>query len=90
MRCFDDCMATLNSLRDRKITRILWHAIGLSSIGSALVLQSTVFLSISKNGYFRGAEYNPSVLALEVALTGCAIVYFFYMVTKLLRSKNPI
>jgi hypothetical protein len=78
-------MATINSLRGNRISHMLWHGFGLSCMGSALFLQSIVFLSILKNGYFRGAEQNPTILASEVVLTGFAIVYFCWLAKKLLR-----
>ena len=59
--------------------RLLMHGLGLSSIGSALFLQSTVFTSILQNGYFRGIGQKHLILTSEIALTGVAIAYFGYM-----------
>jgi hypothetical protein len=77
-------MATINVPHISKSLQILVHGLGLSSLGGALFLQSTVFTSILKNGYFRGVEQNPIILAAEIALTGFAIAYFGYMAVKLL------
>ncbi len=68
--------------------QMLIHGIGLSSLGSALFLQSTVFTSILQNGYFRGAENNPIILYTEIALTGCAIAYFAYTAKNILFSSH--
>jgi len=61
--------------------KILLHIIGLSTIGSALFLQTLVCTSIIKNGYFRGFEQNQAVIITELALTFFGIVYFavFYV-----------
>lgn len=45
--------------------RMLVHVLGLSSIASALFLQTTVFTSIAQNGYFRGVESNRVILFLR-------------------------
>ncbi len=71
-----------------KKLRFLIHGIGLSSLGSALFLQSTVFTSILKNGYFRGIETNSLILYSEIALTGIAITYFGYILVRFLFPKN--
>jgi hypothetical protein len=71
-----------------KKLRVLIHGIGLGSVGSALFLQSTVFTSILKNGYFRGIEQNPTILYLEIGLTGIAIVYFGYMFVHFIFSNK--
>ena len=81
-------MASLNTLRMEKKLRLLFHCLGLSSLGSALFLQSTVFTSILKNGYFRAVEQNPFVLYSEVVLTGCAIAYFGYILVRFLSSNK--
>ncbi len=59
--------------------RMLVHVLGLSSIASALFLQTTVFTSIAQNGYFRGVESNRVILSSEIGLTAFAIAYFGYM-----------
>ena len=66
----------------------LLHGLGLSSVGSALFLQSTVFTSILRNGYFRGVEQNPMILSSEIALTGFAIAYFSYMFIRFVFSNR--
>jgi hypothetical protein len=77
-------MATLTLPRVNKKLRLLAHGIGLSSLGSAIFLQSTVFTSILQNGYFRGVEQNPIILYSEIVLTGIAITYFGYMLIRLI------
>jgi NhaP-type Na+/H+ or K+/H+ antiporter len=73
---------TFKPLRVSKKFQILIHGIGLSSLGSAILLQSTVFTSILQNGYFRGAESSTPILIVEIGLTGCAIAYFSYIALK--------
>jgi hypothetical protein len=81
-------MATITLPNVNKKWRALVHGLGLSSIGSALFLQSTVFTSILQNGYFRGVEQNSIILTAEIALTGFAIAYFGYMAIKLLFNNK--
>lgn len=81
-------MATLYMPNVQKRLRVLIHGLGLSSVGSALFLQSTVFTSILKNGYFRGVEQNPIILSSEIALTGFAIAYFGYMLIRFIFSNR--
>ncbi len=71
----------------RKI-RLLIHGLGLSSLGSALFLQSTVLMSIIQKGYFRGVEQNPIILSAEFFLTGLAIAYFCYMFIRFILSSK--
>ena len=73
---------TFTPPRISKKIQILIHGIGLSSLGSAILLQSTVFTSILQNGYFRGAENSMPILIGEIGLTGCAIAYFSYIALK--------
>jgi hypothetical protein len=68
--------------------RLLIHGLGLSSLGSALFLQTTVFTSILQNGYFRGIEGNHLILNSEIALTGVAIAYFGYMFLRFIFSTS--
>ncbi len=79
-------MATINMPQVGRKWRVLLHGLGLSSLGSALFLQSTVFSSILQNGYFRGVEANPIILTSEIALTGFAIAYFGYMALRFVLS----
>ncbi len=76
------------SLRASKKIQILIHGIGISSLGSAILLQSTVFTSILQNGYFRGVENNTPILAGEIALTGGAIAYFSYIALKFVFASR--
>ncbi len=68
--------------------RLIMHGLGLSSIGSALFLQTTVFTSILQNGYFRGIENNQIILNSEIALTGVAIAYFGYMFIRFVFNSS--
>ncbi len=67
--------------------KVFVHALGLGSLGSALFLQTTVFTSIFRNGYFRGIEGNQTVLTLEIGLTAFAIAYLGYMVFRFVDSS---
>jgi hypothetical protein len=69
---------------------MLLHGLGLSSLGSALILQSTVFTAIFSNGYFRAVEQNQTILSAEIALTGFAVIYFIYVVARFIRSDKLI
>jgi hypothetical protein len=79
---------TFTSLRTSKKIQMLIHGIGISSLGSAILLQSTVFTSILQNGYFRGVENNTPILVGEIALTGCAIAYFSYIALKFVFASR--
>jgi hypothetical protein len=52
---------------------------GLSSLGAALYLQSSVINGIVLQGYFRGIENNFAILSFEVFLEAFAVVYFVYL-----------
>jgi hypothetical protein len=81
-------MASLNTISVKRKLRVLVHGLGLSSLGSALFLQSLVFSSILQNGYFRGIEQNHFILTSEIALTGFAIAYFVYMFIRFVFSNR--
>jgi len=81
-------MATINMPIIQKRLRFVVHGLGLSALGSALFLQSTVFTSILENGYFRGIEQNSTILYSEIALTGIAIAYFGYMFIRFIFSSR--
>ena len=70
-------MATLPKAT-RKVSTLL-HFLGLSSLGSALFLQSIVFASILRSGYFIGIEQNRTILLSELTLTCFGIAYLAYM-----------
>ena len=59
--------------------RALFHAIGLSCLGSALFLQTTVFMNIAQKGYFLGIENNKIIFSSEIGLTVFALAYFGYV-----------
>ncbi len=65
---------------------LLFHSLGLSSIGAALILQSQVLAGIFENGYFMGIEENLAVLSLEALLTGFAVLYFGYLFWRFVLS----
>lgn len=81
-------MTTLSVPTIGRKWRAAIHALGLSSLGSALFLQSTVFTSILQNGYFRGIEQNSTILYGEIAMTGVAIAYFGYMFLRFIFSTR--
>jgi hypothetical protein len=81
-------MATLTLPSVNKKLRLLAHGLGLSSLGGAIFLQSTVFASILQNGHFRGVEQNPIILYSEIVLTGIAITYFAYMLIRLISQSK--
>lgn len=67
---------------------ILINCMGLSCLGSALFLQSTVMAGILQNGYFRGIEQNPIVLLFEAGLTIFGIAYFGYLFVRFIISHK--
>jgi hypothetical protein len=71
----------------RKLS-IFVNCLGLSCIGSALILQTTVITGILRNGYFRGIEQNLVVLWLEAILTAFGVAYFSYMFVRFLFSNK--
>ena len=74
--------------RVNKKLSVLLNCVGLSCIGSALILQSSVITEILKNGYFRGIEQNLFVLWLEAGLTAFGIVYFAYIFARFMLSHK--
>jgi hypothetical protein len=80
-------VTTANMPNVQKKIQVLIHGLGISSLGSALFLQSIVFMSILQNGYFRGIEQNPIILSTEIALTGFAIAYLAYMAIRFIFSN---
>ncbi len=57
---------------------------GLSCLGSALLLQGTVIVNILQKGYFRGIEQNPTILWFEAFLTVFGAAYLVYLCTRFL------
>ena len=78
-------MATLPKINTKLST--LLHGVGLSSLAGALFLQATVFISIARFGYFSGIEQNGLILTSELVLTGIAIAYFIYMISRFVISR---
>ncbi|HMK95689.1 MAG TPA: hypothetical protein VK536_09870 [Candidatus Limnocylindrales bacterium] len=70
-------MATLPKL-SKKLSMLL-HLLGLSSLGSALFLETTVFTSILQFGSFSGVEQNHFILTSELSLTCFGIGYLAYL-----------
>jgi hypothetical protein len=68
--------------------QLLLHGLGLSSLGTAIILQSTVFAAILRDGYFRAVEQNLTILSVEIAITGFAAIYFVYLLVRFLRLDN--
>jgi len=60
--------------------------LGLSCIGGAIFLQSLVFAGIAQEGYFMAVEQNAAILLVEMAITAFALIYFFYIYQRLIRS----
>jgi hypothetical protein len=70
--------------------RMLIHGLGLASLGTAIILQSIVFLAILSNGYFRAVEQNSVVLSVEIVFTGLAAVYFVYILASFFFSHKQV
>lgn len=84
------CLVTMTLPTDIQIAsklRLVLHSLGLSCIGGAIFLQILVFANISTQGYFRAVENNPTILGLEIALTGFSAIYFIYLYQRTLRSN---
>lgn len=65
---------------------MLFHTLGLSSLGGAIFLQLLVFTDILQHGYFMAVENNPAVLSFEILLTVFSAIYFVYMYQRFIRS----
>ena len=74
-----------NTKLDRRI-RVLFHTLGLSCLGGAILLQILVFMDILQHGYFMAVENNPAILIFEIVLTVFALIYFIYMYQRFIRS----
>jgi len=74
-----------NTKLDRRI-RVLFHSLGLSSLGGAIFLQILVFTDILQHGYFMAVENNPAILLFEIALTLFAFIYFIFIYQRFIRS----
>lgn len=70
---------------DRRM-QVLFHTLGLSSLGGAIFLQLLVFTDIVTNGYFMAVEKNPAILAFEVILTAFSLTYFVFIYQRFIRS----
>jgi len=81
-------MASLSIPNVGRKWRVLIHGLGLSSLGSALFLQATVFTGILQNGYFRGIEQNSAILYTEIGMTSFAAAYFGYMFLRFIISNR--
>ncbi len=62
------------------------HGVGLSCVGSGIFLQILAFISISSHGYFHAVEGNWFILMLEFILIMSSVLYFGYLVFKLIKS----
>ena len=67
--------------------RIVFHCFGISVLGAALFLQSSVLRGIIEQGYFIGTEKNPIILYSEVTLTAMAVTYLVYLLWRFVISK---
>lgn len=79
-------MAKLKLDGHLKLVRLIFHSLGLSCLGGAVFLQILVFKDIAQQGYFVGAERNPIILQLEVALTVFAVIYLIHLYISKIRS----
>jgi len=66
--------------------QMLFHALGLSCLGGAIILQILVFTDILQHGYFMAVENNPAILIFEIVLTLFALIYFVYIYQRFIRS----
>ena len=66
--------------------RLVFHSLGLSCLGGAVLLQILVFKDIVQQGYFMGIEKNPVILQFEVALTVFALIYLIHLYVSKIRS----
>ncbi len=66
---------------------LIFHCAGISVLGAALFLQSSVLGGILEQGYFVGVEKNPIILYFEVFLTAMAITYMVYLLWRFIISK---
>ena len=64
----------------------VFHGLGLSCIGGAILFQILAFSSILHRGYFWAVEANPAILSFEIILTAFTLIYFIYMYQRLIRS----
>ena len=58
---------------------VLFHSVGLGSIGGAIFLQILTFHQILKTGYFMAIEPNFVILAAELFVSIFAVAYFVYL-----------
>ncbi|MGQ9551504.1 MAG: hypothetical protein ACUVUE_03660 [Candidatus Bathycorpusculaceae bacterium] len=72
--------------KPRRRILVVFHNLGLSCLGGAIFLQILVFSDILQRGYFVAVEKNLAILALEIALTAFALIYFVYIYQRLIRS----
>jgi hypothetical protein len=68
--------------------QLLFHSLGLSCLGGAIVLQVLVFADIFQHGYFMAVEKNPVILNFEILLTAFAMAYFVYIYQAFIRSAK--
>ena len=76
---------SLKMRRERRL-RLFFHCLGLSALGAALFLQSSVFSGLIRHGYFLGIEQSFVALAFEVALTAFGVANFFYLFLRFILS----
>jgi len=76
----------VSDARKNQTLHVFLHCLGLSCLGGALFLQSTVFGGIIQRGYFMGMEQNFAVLLLELSLAGIGALYFVYLLLHFVLS----
>src|ERR1700690_1182445 len=62
--------------------RLLIHGLGLSSLGNALFLQTTIFTSTQQNTYSRGIEQTPKKISAQKEFNE----YLFQAIDEVLTS----
>jgi hypothetical protein len=77
----------IQDTRENFRLRIVFHCLGISVLGAALFLQSSVLSGIFTQGYFVGVEKNPIVLYSEMFLTAMAFAYLVYLLWRFVISK---
>lgn len=78
---------TLISSISSKI-QLLFHSLGLGCLGGSIFLQTLVFLDILQRGYFLAVEQNMIILSFEIILTGFTVLYFFFIVKRVMGKDR--
>ena len=71
------------SLKDKA-----FHTLGLSCLGSAVFLMVYVFYNVALYGGIICEESNLFIVVCEVGMTGIAVIYFGYVLSKTLTKQR--